>query len=144
MHSRINPLVICCFVFIAVLLLSSCGNAKKVVTLYQKDTTYITVHDKEAVRDSIYIDRFKTIKEKGDTVYITDTQIKYRDKWREKEVHDTTYVEKIKTETITKEVEKKLNRYQKTMIGLGWTLIVLLLAALGYGAYKLYRKFKPI
>ena len=128
----------------AVLLLSSCGTGKKVVTLYQKDTTYITVHDKEYVRDSIYIDRFKTIKEKGDTVYITDTQIKYKDRWREKEVHDTTYVEKVKTETVTEQVEKKLNWFQKTMMGLGWAMLGVLLAAIGYGIFKLYRKFKPI
>ena len=131
-------------VFLVAVILSSCGNARKVITVYQKDTTYITVHDKEVVKDSIYVDRIQTIKEKGDTVYITDTQIKYRDRWREKEVHDTTYVEKVKTETTVQEVEKKLNRYQKTMIGLGWGLIALIIGTIVFAAIKLYLKFKPV
>lgn len=43
---------------------------------------------------------------------------------------------------VVKEVERSLHSYEKTMIRLGWALIVLLVAIVGWYVAKLYFKLK--
>ena len=100
------------------------------------DTAYIS----KTVHDSTYIDRWHTIEVKGDTVFLTNNQItvKYRT------VTDTAYkyIEKpveVKISQI-KEVEKELNWFQKTMIGLGWCFIVAIIITGMCLYFKLKRK----
>ena len=79
--------------------------------------------------DSIYIK--VTEKQKNDTIY--RDSIVYNFVFR----NDT--IRTIKTDSIPypvevpKYIEKKLNGYQRTMIGFGWVLI---LAVVGYVSYK--------
>lgn len=92
------------------------------------DTTYITKHQ----RDSVWLHDSTFVHEKGDTLLIE----KWHTKYREKEVHDTTYISKCDTVPVpypVKEyVEKKLNFFQKMtmtiggfaiLIGLIWVVI---------------------
>ena len=85
------------------------------VPVYVHDTTYKT----KEVHDSTYVDRWHTIIQKGDTIFVTDevTKIKYVTKT------DTAYkvVEKpvIVSKTETVEVEKPLTWWQKLFIGVG-------------------------
>lgn len=84
--------------------------------------------------DSIYIK--VTEKQKNDTIY--RDSIVYNFVFR----NDT--IRTIKTDSIPypvevpKYIEKKLNGYQRTMISLGWTLILLIIGYVGYKGLKFY------
>lgn len=127
------------FLLLFLLLFCSCGILKKVPQVQiQHDTTVVhhtnTVHEK----DSVYFWRDRFIYTKGDTVYNTITEYKYRD--RIKEVHDTLYKDKVKIETKTEFVEKELTKTQKRLIALGKGVIVFLIlgaiAGIGCIIYK--------
>lgn len=129
------------YILAAVLLVSSCDILKRVpqkeiqhdtLTVYKNNTVY--------ERDSIYFWRDRLVYTKGDTVY-SETTV-YKDRWKEKAVHDTLYVEKSH-ESETQEpvyVEKELTKFQKLMLSFGKIFSILLLGALGYGGFKLYKK----
>ena len=118
------------------LVLSSCSSLKKVVTekeyIYKTDTLieYRNIHD------SIYV--ADTIRQKGDTVYIskykyvwkyqTDTVIQYKD--------SIVYIDNQSSEV--KEV-KYVPVIYKWALGI---LIALIVAVVCYAAIKLYLKFK--
>ena len=116
------------------LLLYACSSIKYVPT-YQKDTVYVATHDQTVQKDSIFIFKDRITKEKGDTVYITD-------RWRDREVHDTTYVDKVRVDTVVETIEKPLTFMQKFFINFGKVFCVILVLLLGYGIFKLYTKFK--
>lgn len=84
--------------------------------------------------DSIFIK--VTEKQKNDTIY--RDSIVYNFVFR----NDT--IRTIKTDSIPypveveKLVEKKLNGYQRTMIGLGWVLILSVVVFIGYKGLKFY------
>ena len=126
--------------FVTLLLMSAicfcgCKSWQKVVEVpvYVHDTT-ATVRE---VHDSTYIDKWHTIIQKGDTIFVTDevTKIKYVTKM------DTAYkvVEKpvIVSKTETVEVERPLRWWQKMFMYMG---LVGLVALVGWIALKLYRK----
>ena len=124
-------------------LLCACSTlSPKYVPTYQRDTVYVATHDQTVQKDSIFIFKDRIIKEKGDTVYITETLTKYRDRWRDREVHDTTYVDKVRVDTVVETVEKPLTFMQKFFINFGKVFCVILVLLLGYGILKLYTKFK--
>lgn len=127
---------------ILVLALCSCGILKHRAPTIQRDTIYIAKTDVQTQKDSIYVYKDRIVKEKGDTVYIKEYLYKYRDRWRDREVHDTLYREKIKTET--KEVEKRLTKSQNFFLNFGKTMLLLVLLLLGYGIYRIIKKFKLI
>ena len=105
--------------------------------MYIHDTTQ-TVRE---LHDSIYIDRWHTEYQKGDTIYITDEVTKTVTKIK----IDTAYkyVEKpvtiSKTETV--EVEKPLTWWQKTLMGMGVVWLMGLIGLIGWRILK--RKFLP-
>ena len=113
------------------LTLVGCKTVKVIeqVPVYVHDTT-ATVRE---VHDSTYIDKWHTIIQKGDTIFVTDevTKIKYVTKT------DTAYkvVEKpvIVSKTETVEVKRPLRWWQKTFIGIG---VVSLLVLLGIVVWK--------
>ena len=110
-----------------VLLCTSCGVLKpKYITQVQHDTTVINKINNIFQHDSIYVFKDRVIKEKGDTVYITTTEYKY--KWKIKEVHV--------------EIEKPLTWIQKTLIIFGKLFFIILLIFAGYYGFKLYKKLK--
>ena len=113
------------------LLFTSCTTTKVVTVEKVKiDTTYITKWQ----RDSVWMYDSTIVREKGDTVLVE----KWHTKYREKQVHDTTYVAKVDSipvpYEVIKYVEKKLSKTQKGMMTLG---ILTLMAAVIFGAFWL-------
>lgn len=130
-------------ILLIVLLCTSCGVLRpKYITQVQHDTTVINKINNILQHDSIYVFKDRVIKEKGDTVYITTTEYKY--KWKIKEVHDTLYKDRIKYEEkeVPVEIEKPLTWIQKTLIIFGKLFIIILLILAGYYGFKLYKKLK--
>ena len=113
-----------------VILLSGCKGLKQTVEVpvYIHDTTQ-TVRE---LHDSIYIDRWHTEYQKGDTIYITDEVTKIVTKIK----IDTAYkyVEKpvtiSKTETV--EVKKPLRWWQKGLMWAGAIGLIIILAAVAF------------
>jgi len=118
-------LIICC----------SCGQIKYVPTVeHQIDTVYKSNNVYQ--HDSIYIYNNVFTEVKGDTVYIRETL--YKDRWKVKEVHDTTYRDKVIEKTVTEEkiVEKELTVFQRLFIALGKILSAVLILFIIYKIIK--------
>lgn len=100
----------------------------KVQTLTRDSIVTKTQHD------SIFIK--VTEKQKNDTIY--RDSIVYNFVFR----NDTIKVNRTDTipypVEVERLVEKKLNGYQRTMISLGWTLILLVVGFIGYRGIKFY------
>ena len=100
----------------------------KVQTLTRDSIVTKTQHD------SIFIK--VTEKQKNDTIY--RDSIVYNFVFR----NDTIKVNRTDSipypVEVEKLVEKKLNGYQRTMIGLGWTFILLIIGYIGYKGLKFY------
>lgn len=116
-------------------LLAGCAQTKTVtVTEYrdrvQKDTITRT--------DSVYVSR--VIRDKGDTVYVTDTllRFKYLDKTRDVYVYDSI---PYKVEVV-KEVRKR-NGYDRFTSWGFWIFIVLILLRVGWFVFKTFYLRKP-
>lgn len=84
--------------------------------------------------DSIFIK--VTEKQKNDTIY--RDSIVYNFVFR----NDTIKINRTDSipypVEVPKYIERKLNGYQRTMIGLGWTLILLVVGYVGYRGLKFY------
>ena len=106
-----------CSVVALCLMLAGCKTVKQTVEVpvYVHDTTYVA----KEVHDSTFVDRWHTIYQKGDTVFVTETEIKYRERVRV----DTAYKYVEKPVTVSKteivEVEKPLTWWQKTFVWIG-------------------------
>ena len=91
-----------------------------IVTKMQHDSIYIKVIEKQK-NDTIYRDSIVyNFVFRNDTIKVNRTD----------SIPYPVEVEKL--------VEKKLNGYQRTMIGLGWTLILLIIGYAGYRGLKFY------
>ena len=126
------------------MVLAGCKTKTVVVTVpeVRTDTIQITKQQRDSIwlHDSIFISE----KQKDDTIYL------YQERWH------TKYIEKIKTDTIyehkvdsvgvpypvPKYVEKNLNWWQKTRMGVGSIALILLLCWCVWQAAKFYlRRF---
>lgn len=122
-------------VLLASAICSSCRTVRVVeqVPVHVHDTLRLT----QTLRDSIYIDHFREVTQKADTIYITDSiaVIKYSLKT------DTAYryierpVPVVRTEQV--EVEKPLAWWQK---GLMWAGALGILTALAAVAVRILRR----
>ncbi len=65
--------------------------------------------------DSIHVLDSVLIREKGDTVTI----FRYRDRYRDKFIHDTAYICKTDSVRVPYPVEKELNKWQKIKMDFG-------------------------
>jgi hypothetical protein len=122
-------------IIMVIFLLSSCRTIE-----------YVPI-EKIVTKDSIitrteYVNKETKVKEyvAGDTVYrdsIVFCTILHSDTLY---VHtnDTTTV--VKEVEVIKEVERSLNKYEKTMIRLGWALIAFVVAIVGWKVLKWYFK----
>ena len=91
-----------------------------IVTKMQHDSILIKVTEKQK-NDTIYRDSIVyNFVFRNDTIKVNHTD----------SIPYPVEVEKL--------VEKKLNGYQRTMIGLGWTLILLIVGYVGYKGVKFY------
>ena len=119
------------FLIVACLALVGC---KKIEYVYvpkvqTRDSIVTKLH-----HDSIYIK--VTEKQRNDTIY--RDSIVYNFVFR----NDTIKINRTDSipypVEVEKLVEKKLNGYQRTMISLGWTLILLMIGYIGYRGLKFY------
>ena len=125
----------------AVLLTASCRTTKYVtVPEYHTDTLIVTKHQ----RDSIYLKDSTNVHEwqKGDTMYIE--VLKWRTEYRERKVHDTTYISKVdsipKPYPVEVKVPRELTWWQKTKMRCG-VLFMSLICLMGIiGFWKLKKK----
>lgn len=121
-------------VLLASAICSSCRTVRVVeqVPVHVHDTLRLT----QTLRDSIYIDHFREVTKKGDTIYITDSIAVVKHHF----TTDTAYryierpVTVAKIETV--EVEKPLAWWQK---GLMWAGAIGILTALAAVAVRLRR-----
>ena len=132
--------IVALFLTTAVLILSSCTTTKYVtVPEYHTDTLI----QNTVLKDSVFLHDSIYQKEKGDTILIE----KWHTKYRERLVHDTTYISKVDTIAkpypVPEYVEKKLNWWQRLRLHLGNIMLVLIGAAVLYAAAKIYLKFRP-
>lgn len=99
------------------------------------DSTRVHVETKY---DSIWVDRWHVVKEKGDTIWLHDSI--YIEKWREKHTRDTICVrDSVPYEVqVVKEVRKR-NGYDKFTARGFWVLLALLVL---YIALRVYVRFK--
>lgn len=120
-----------CILYLIICVCVCACNSQKVVTLIeyrdrvQKDTVTLT--------DSVYVSRY--VREKGDTVFVTDTlfKIKYRDKIKELQVHDSIPYE------VQVEVPVRVrNGYDRFTSWFFWIVVVLVLIRLAWWAVKKY------
>ena len=125
--------VILFLILIEALFLVSCKKIEyvyvpKVQTLTRDSIVTKTQHD------SIYIK--VTEKQKNDTIY--RDSIVYNFVFRNDTIR-TTRTDSIPYPVeVPKYIEKKLNGYQRTMIGFGWTFILLIIGFIGYKGLKFY------
>lgn len=91
-----------------------------IVTKMQHDSIFVKVTEKQK-NDTIYRDSIVyNFVFRNDTIRVNRTD----------SIPYPVEVEKL--------IEKKLNGYQRTMIGLGWTLILLIIGYAGYRGLKFY------
>jgi hypothetical protein len=88
--------------------------------------------------DSIWMDRWHVIKEKGDTIWIHDSI--FIEKWREKHTRDTICVRDSVPYEVPKYIRQRNNYDRFTATGF-WIMIAL---AIGYIALRIYLHFKRI
>lgn len=118
--------------FIVALLLVGCKGQEKIVETVRteyKDRLVEKV-DTVSVKDSTFVYA------KGDTLYI----YKYRDRWREKIVRDTSYIMKIDSIEIPVYIEKKLSFQDKAMESLKGMFICFCVGCFFFVLYKLKDK----
>ena len=102
------------------LILSLCG-CKQVEYVPYKVETKDSIYLNKYIRDSIYVTTEKETVVKNDTIYVTKTQYKYK----ERLLTDTMYVEKIDSIQVPYPVEKKLSKWQYTCVNYGGEAIVM-------------------
>ena len=119
------------FILIACLALVGCKKIEYVyVPKVQTRDSIVT----KMQHDSIFIK--VTEKQKNDTIY--RDSIVYNFVFRNDTIR-TTRTDSIPYPVeVPKYIEKKLNGYQRTMIGFGWTFILLIIGFVGYKGLKFY------
>lgn len=125
-------------VLLASVLCCSCRTVRVIeqVPVHVHDTLRLT----QTLRDSIYIDHFREVTKKNDTIYITDEVTKTKIVTK----IDTAYryIEKpvTLTETETVEVVKPLSWWQKALMWSGVAALVVLLTVLLAKFWQLFRR----
>ena len=112
----------------------------------KRDSIYITKTKVDSIfeRDSIFVDRYT----KGDTIFVDKYKYvyRYKDKVRVDTLWvfgiDSVIVDSTKTITLTKEVEKKLTKWQSFKQDVGGISIGIVIVLLLYLMCKIYRRFK--
>lgn len=107
------------------------------VPVYVHDTAYLA----KEVHDSTYIDRWHTIYQKDDTVYMHDSIYVTHWKIKTDTIYSSTEIPIPITKTETVEVKKPLRWWQKTLMGMGVVGLMGLMGLIGWRVLK--RKFLP-
>ena len=129
-------------VFIMLMMLQSCRT--KYVNVPEYHNVYINKHDTLTKHDSIYQKEFVDRYVKGDTIFLTKTQVDYRFR----NIYKTLYRDSIKVDSlrVPYPVERKLNKWEslKMEVG-GWAiggLSAVVIALIAYIVAWLVRRYK--
>ena len=128
--------------FIMLMMLQSCRT--KYVNVPEYHNVYVTKHDTLTKYDSVYQKEFVDRYVKGDSVFLTKTQVDYRFR----NIYKTLYRDSIKIDSIRVPypVERKLNKWEnlKMEVG-GWAiggLSAVVIALIAYIVTWLVRRYK--
>lgn len=113
------------------------GCSPKVQPSLRPTTDSTRVHYQKQY-DSIWVDRWHVIKEKGDTIWIHDSI--FIEKWREQNTRDTICVRDSIPYEVPKYIRQR-NGYDRFTATGFWIMIAL---AIGYIALRIYLRFKRI
>lgn len=103
-----------------------------------RPTTDSTRTHYEKQYDSIWVDRWHVVKEKGDTIFVRDSI--FIEKWREKHTRDTICVRDSVPYEVPKYIRQRNDYDRFTATGF-WIMIAI---AIGYIALLIYLRFKRI
>lgn len=116
---------------LCIIVLCSCSKVQYVPMIeYKTDSVYV-----EKIKyDSIEI----KVKEYGrqDTIFRDSIVVRYQ--YRTDTIYQVDRDSIPYPVEVVKEVERSLNLYEKTMMRLGWCLIALIVAIVGWKVFKLY------
>ena len=128
--------------FLVLMMLQGCRT--KYVSVPEYHNVYVNKHDTLTKHDSIYQKEFVDRYIKGDTVFLTKTQVDYRFR----NVYKTLYRDSIKVDSlrVPYPVERKLNKWEnlKMEVG-GWAiggLSAVVIALIAYIVTWLVRRYK--
>lgn len=128
--------------FLVLMMLQGCRT--KYVSVPEYHNVYVNKHDTLTKHDSIYQKEFVDRFVKGDTVFLTKTQVDYRFR----NIYKTLYRDSIKTDSIRipYPVERKLNKWEslKMEVG-GWAISgvsAVVLALIAYIALRVIRRHR--
>lgn len=113
------------------------GCSPKMLPSLKPNTDSTRVHY-EKQYDSIWVDRWHVVKEKGDTIFVRDSI--FIEKWREKHTRDTICVRDSVPYEVPKYIRQRNDYDRFTATGF-WIMIAL---AIGYIALRIYLRFKRI
>lgn len=119
-------------------LIAGCKSHERVVVVetVRADTLRLS-HN---IRDSVWLHDSIYIRDKGDTMWIE----RWHTRWRDRTVHDTTYVSKTDSVPVPYPVEVKVPRelswWQRLRMHAGGAALSLLAIWLGVQAWKIYKK----
>lgn len=130
----IVPIILMVIIF----LFGACSPAQTVVRDVVRTDTVIVNNTQ---RDSIYIETLRHdsvfVKMKGDTVIFTHWRTEYRDRWRDRIVHDSIFIahtDTLRTET-TVEVERRSPMWKRALMTVG--ALALLVIVMGVAAHMM-------
>lgn len=101
-------------------------------TTVQHDSVFLHTHS----RDSIYVHDSVTIREKGDTIWLTRWRTEYRDRIR----IDTAYIERRDSVAVPYPVERKLSRKERLYMSAGRVAVPLAGAGIVLACIWIYRR----
>lgn len=119
-------------------LIAGCKSHERVVVVetVRADTLRLSRN----IRDSVWLHDSIYIRDKGDTMWIE----RWHTRWRDRTVHDTTYVSKTDSVPVPYPVEVKVPRelswWQRLRMHAGGASLSLLAIWLGVQAWKIYKK----
>lgn len=119
-------------------LVAGCKSHERVVVVetVRADTLRLS-HN---IRDSVWLHDSIYIRDKGDTMFIE----RWHTRWRDRTVHDTTYVSKTDSVPVPYPVEVKVPRelswWQRLRMHAGGVALSLLAIWIGVQAWKIYKK----
>lgn len=124
-------------ILLVLFLACSCAMRRQVEQTHQT-SSHDSIVTKYVERiDSVYVDRWHSITQSGDTIYKTDSVVCYKYLWRNNT--DTAYICKTDTllvSTVTTKEVRKANRFTLTCTILFFVLLIAFVALLWTGLRK--------